>query len=190
MHGPLGGPFEDHRHRQDGVAVDDVVGQDRHRLEVDPSPQDRLEFPVRGRGRGRPGLLARPGAAAAAAIGQHDDLHRSGAGVPVPDLVDDEAGAGLGRDQVQSFLLEDAPQGIAHHAAGPRTPVERDDAAIRQPDGRLLRPLVEVLVGGGVGDLPDVRPNRAVDEENSTRNPSASGSTASKRLSRPETLVS
>ena len=154
LHRGLGGPFQEDRHRQDGMPVDHVVAEDRRGLQVDLSLQDTFEVALGGSRPRRIRTAGRLGRRNRGPIGEHHDLDRAGAGVAVPDFLDHQPGAGRGPDQVQALVLEDRPEGIAHHAAGPRAPVERDDAAIRQSDGRLLRPLIEMLVGGRVGHLP------------------------------------
>ena len=147
------------------------------------SPKDRLEFPVRGRDRGRPGLAHEAPAPRPAGRSASTTISTGpGPASPIPDLVDDQRGPASGGIRCKPFLFEERPQRIGHHAAGPRSPVERDDATIRQPDGRLLRPLVEVLVGGGVGHLAG-RGRTAPSTTRRARGTRAiPGSIASKRL--------
>ncbi len=115
-------------------------------------------------------------------LGQHDDLDRPRTGLGIPDLIDHQLRTGLGRDEGESFLFEERPERIGDHPARPWSPVEGDDATMRHPDGGLLCPLVEVLIGGGIGHLAGAaEPRRRRREEHQDRERF--------RVDRPEQVV-
>ncbi len=66
-------------------------------------------------------------------LGEHDDFDRAVALVPCE--IDDQLRTGGRWDQGEPFLLEERSEGVGDHAAGPRTPVVGDDAAVREPYG-------------------------------------------------------
>ena len=56
-------------------------------------------------------------------------------------------------DEADAFLVEPLLEGRRHHAAVPRSPVDRDHAAARQQTCPALRRLVQDLIGDRVIDL-------------------------------------
>ena len=85
-------------------------------------------------------------------VGEDDDLHRVLA--RLLNFLRDQPRALVERDEADALAGEQRPKCGRHHAAVPRPPVERHDPALGEPAGLHLGPLVENLVGRGIGDLP------------------------------------
>ena len=103
-------------------------------------------------------------------LSHHDELDRARTGLGIPDLIDHQFRTGVRRDEGEPFLFEQGSERVRDHPARPWPPVEGDDTTMRHPDGGLLSPLVEVLVGGGIGHLAGAaEPGRRRREEHQDR---------------------
>ena len=137
---PLGGPLGRIRHRQHGVTIDDVVGQDRQGFQVHRAAVDGLEFPVQDRSRGRLALATRRFWSGAGRRSARTTIS-TGPG-PASQFwissITSRAPASGGIRCKPSFSNTER-SASRDHAARPRAPVERDDATVWQRcDGRPL----------------------------------------------------
>ena len=151
MHRSLSHPLENQGHRQDGVPVDDVSRQDRDGFQIHLAAEDRLELFATRAWETAPGALEAVTSACLAAAATTTSSTAEPASCRASSTTS-FAPASRGMSESPSCSKIGLSAAVTMPPAqGPQ--LKETTRQLGKKQGLLLGPLVEVLVGGRIGDL-------------------------------------